>query len=662
MGKHNVDSHLDELRDFGEWIFVKAFPDENEREDLEEQILPRIRREISAEPYSFCTLVKDGSKVIGGMVSDWYPSCNSLELIYIAIDESSRRAGLGKTLLNESYSGIRSLVEAEGGQIDHLLLEVDIPFDAQGDMNPVSRLKFWHKMGAKRIPFKYTQPPLSADKAEACNLMLLTIPSMSPGISADCIKLESLKAFLNAFYKGLRAEDSPVLKKMFSQLDMLEEDKAIALESLEEQPSATIDGCVVTYHFTFDSSGLELPDHCEQFNSFECDLMNYSNQELRPFQTYHIAFEKGVRMIMPEFYSYTSEGLTHYFLSHSSSRELKADLSISVSKPRKGRISVAHLSISPSKDCCFSDLDLIRLISAFGSRQEDYTASSELAFVIDGRAMNCTELMQHRVGASSYIHIHEGVSQFDISGINADQSREYNNSDFCKSDIFTRFGKDASSNLTNAVINKMLCGLILGIFDYHRMDVEEIIDTVRPIVEKNDSFMVLCRGHLLKLHNPDEDEKRMLSRILISPYILIPSTALAINDITLDKCEELMQTAFSKKYHLISSFAEEAEMRLNEDYLEDIFEYQSERDIIAKGRGERSMDRRYRSLLEKIEIYKNRKELSSNLIVELVLGVVAIFQILEVVSGRICLTPTFISILILFGAIEAYRWYKIRKG
>lgn len=74
------------------------------------------------------------------------------------------------------------------------------------------------------------------------------------------------------------------------------------------------------------------------------------------------------------------------------------------------------------------------------------------------------------------------------------------------------------------------------------------------------------------------------------------------------------------------------------------------------------MDRRYNKLIEKISIYKNRKEQSSNVIVEAVLGIVAIFQIIEVMSGKIGISTKFALALAAFVSIEIYRWYKIRKG
>jgi len=663
IGKHNIDANLQDLRSFNERIFLDAFPNDNEREDLFGQIVPRIACKEESEPYSFCTLVKEEAKVCAGMISDWYPSCNSLEIIYIAVDRDSRRSGIGKELIQRSYEDIKAILAEEGHKLEYVFLEVDIPEEGIGDMNPmdpIGRLRFWDKMGAKRLPFRYTQPPLSEGKDPADNLMLLMLPHLSPGLEDGEIATVDLCAFLKAFYQGLGASDSLTLSRMLSDLEFLESDEHIALESIREESTAQIANAVVTYHYSFIPASMELPESCPQFNSFECDLMNYRHQTQRPFRTYFICLLKGLTLKMPDFYSYTSEGLTHYHLSDYTREELMVDVSMSISKPIRGKLCVAHLSITPSKGQSMSDLDFIRLISGFGSLQEHYTESSELMFAAEGRYFSCVDLLQKYIGGTGYARLHEGVSQFsitDILPVNDEDKPEFDTKDF-----FTRFSKENQSSINACMLNKLLCGLILGIFDYHRMEKEEVIDTIRPIVEKNDSFMVLCRGHLMKLHNPDEEEEQTLSRVLISPYILIPSTALAINDATLDRCEELMELAFRKKYQLISSYGERAEMRLNDDYLEGIFEYESEKEIIRKGRDERGMDRRYNKLIEKISIYKNRKEQSSNVIVEAVLGIVAIFQIIEVMSGKIGISTSFALALTAFVSIEIYRWYKIRKG
>lgn len=659
--KHNLEDNLQDMRSFDERIFVDAFPDPDEREDLFEQIVPRIAQNVKSEPYSYCTLAKEDGKVCAGVVADWYPSCNSLEIIYIAVAKDARRSGLGRTVLNQSYQDILNIIEADGVSIDYVFLEVDIPGQGEGSMDPVARLKFWDKMGAMRVPFHYTQPPLSEDKSCADNLMLLVLPRMSPGLEDGAIKLDSISAFLCAFYQGLGASGSSVLQRMLSDLDFIASDNLIELESLMEEATASISEAVITYHFSFLPTNLVLPEYCKQFNSFECDLMNYNRQAQRPFRTFFIHLLKGLTMKMPDFYSYTSEGKTHYHLTDYKRDELKVDVSISLSKPLKGRFCLAHLSIKPSEGHFFSDLDCIRLITKFGSLQENYTESSELLFSESGVDLNAIGLLQRYIGGSEFSQLREGVTQFSVDGISSSEG-ESSDDEFNTSDLFTRFNKANHSSVDSCTLNKLLCGLILGIFDYHRMEAEEVIDTVRPIVEKNDSFMVLCRGHLMKLHRYDEDEAQTLSRILVSPYILIPSTALALNDATLDKCEALMDLAFKKKFQIVVSYGERAEMRLNDDYLEGIFEYESEKEIVRKGRDERGMDRRYASLLERISIYKSRKEQSSNIIVEAVLGIVAIFQIIEVMSGKIGITPIFALTLILFIAIELYRWYKIRKG
>ena len=663
----NLDQYEHLLLEYEERIFVNAFPDSDERESFAEDIIPRIKDSDNPLLYTYCVLAIDDNNItVGGLVADWYPKCGALELIYIAVDPTRRESKIGGSLLNNGIELIKSALAKREKSINAIFLEIDIPTTVMGadnSMDPIARLKVWEAWGAKRIPINYTQPPLSEGKLPVSNLMLMCLTGHGTGVE-EYISTELLKNFLEDFYEGLKAKDSEYLEKMCEDIDIISTEDGVEICPLKEIPHATISNSVVTTHFSvLGNTNVNLPDICNSFNSYECDLMNYTNQNNRPFKTKFVKLLKNVEIQMPAFYCYTSEGITNYRLSLNT--ELKANISISMSIAADKDIHpIAHVTILPCEEETFNNLDYIKLITNFGSKQEQYKASSPILFKYNERYLTFEELLKKilKMEENDIVKIvGEGATQFDITGIQPFEDGEYEEGDFDVDDFFTtRFEPDGE--IKNSLVNRMLCGLILGIFDYNRMNEAEIEDTIRPIVKASDSFFVACRGHIFKIEvaeNPVSDE---YAKILISPYLLVPSTTLAFNGLALVECETLIQEAIEHRFspNLISTI-QRAEVVLNVEYIEDIFQYNSEIEIIREGKRQRCMDLRYAKLNKQIEIIKKRTHKSSDIIMEGLLAILAIFGVIEVFSKGLEWNFFFILMIVGLVAMEAFRWYKVRN-
>lgn len=665
------------LRRFEFSIYRPSFPDKNERESFGD-IIPRIRHsDPNVHPYTYCVIAMEGGVIQGGLVADWYPGCNALEIIYIAVNPDSRGKRIGSNLLKEGLRLIRETVlKEEKGQIENAFLEVERPIrKAQGkEINPVSRVAFWEKLGARHIPIQYTQPPLSQGKAPATNLMLLTLP-VEEGKACDRLDAGKLKLFLKEFYRWLDAPaDSIYLTSMIQEINDISEGeegkKTVNTTPLfhQEKASAETDGIVLTSHFAFNHKGMDVPEVCFNFNSFECDLMNYSHQIDRPFKTIFFGMYRNVTVTMPELYCYTSEGITNY--RKSLNKTVKADISLSVTFPSTYKKAVAHMSITPAAGTSFNDLDIIKFIKPHGSHQENYMASSELIYTLEGskETLTDTELLQKVIGGKNYLRIPEGVTQVDTLRLKITETDDVDCEKDSFDDFYSRFITDSKGKpedkVKKSMTNKLLCGLILGIFDYKRMDVAEIIDTVRPIVVKRDSFMTLCRGHLIKFEEISEDEAEMLSKILISPYILIPSAMLALNGLVLKQSEDMVDKAFKSALNPFSTKSGRAETLLNNEYIENLFQYPSEQEIIQTGCRQRNMTKRDKNLIEKIGILKARDLSSSDIIIELVLAAIALFEAIGIINNIIKGKENFpLTGMLILGAIlifEIIRWTKAR--
>ena len=194
------------------------------------------------------------------------------------------------------------------------------------------------------------------------------------------------------------------------------------------------------------------------------------------------------------------------------------------------------------------------------------------------------------------------------------------------------------------------------------MNCAEVEDTFRPVVKSNNSAIILSRGHIFKIEDMDEDDSKALKRVSISPYLLIPSTALAFNGIALTECETLITDILNNRFRLnITKVIQQCETVLDLKYLENIFQYQSEQDIVNEGRKQRSMNDRFMKLTHRIDLRKKRTQKSSDIIIEGFLGILATFGIMEVFANEMKWTSVFVLLIAAIFGIEAYRWYKVRK-
>ena len=118
----NIDENEDLLLQFEKEVFIEAFPNIDERESFEDDIIPRIRHNnLSPDiPYSYCVMLKEGGEVVGGMVTDWYPRSSCLEVIYIVVKSASRDRSYGKVLLNEGIRQINGLLNSKGSAIKNV--------------------------------------------------------------------------------------------------------------------------------------------------------------------------------------------------------------------------------------------------------------------------------------------------------------------------------------------------------------------------------------------------------------------------------------------------------------------------------------------------------------------------------------------------------------
>lgn len=260
--------------------------------------------------------------------------------------------------------------------------------------------------------------------------------------------------------------------------------------------------------------------------------------------------------------------------------------------------------------------------------------------------------------------LRNGITELDIAGVlKPDGTRLFSS--------FEQFRRSALNDKEpdESPWNMAFCGLILGIFDFMRMNSAEISDTIKPIAVRRDSFIVLCRGHLMKVKF-DESTEDQTANILVSPYLLIPSAVLSINELVLDRNEEIVgrpisDRAYYRRSMLLSGRIREVMSSLNTEYLQDIFHYSSEQEIMVEGTQQRGLGRRYEQLehrLDKermlLEEYKTKDQLGADYFTNAMLAILALLQVTAPFFDRsLWLVVSLASVV----AIGAYSWRQLRR-
>ena len=659
---------------FEKEIYIPAFPDEGEREPFG-NILDRIRSGKDAYPQSFAVLAHEGGELVGGEIYDWYPDCRAAELIYIALKPGCRGAGLGDELLGGGAELLARELEARGERLGRLYFETENPFlsDTDDGMDKVSRIRFFARNSACRVPIRYYQPPLSPGAPWADNLFLCMLPRFSEGGSR--LPAAELKEFLSCFYRGLETStDETKFQDMMRSIDYAaESDGSLVCHNFAEEPQFRLSRFSLAYHFLLDGQSPEQDSASEDpiFNSYECDLMNYSLQKLdrRPVRTRHVKLWHRLTLHLPRFYKYTSEGRDFYRISEH--RELPVTVSVNCSENLTRNISLAHLVITPDESAgtVFNELDCIKLITAFGSIQEKFQVPDRNEYGVEdresGRSWNTIEeFVSSNFGGRSCRVLRNGITELDLSEVRGLDGKRLFGS-------FEKFRRSAlSEEPDESPWNMAFCGLILGIFDFMRMNSAEISDTIKPIVLRRDLFIVLCRGHMMKVKYGERTEDQT-ANILVSPYLLIPSAVLSINELVLDRNERIMDEPVSPKDSYYQRSMQLSERirgvmnSLNTEYLQEVFHYSSEQEIMEEGTRQRGLGRRFEQLenrLDKermlIEEYKSKSQLGPDYFTNAMLAILALLQVTAPFFDKIFWLVLSLAFIL---AIGAYSWKQLRR-
>jgi hypothetical protein len=682
-------------------IYEEAFPDEDEREEWKD-IQERCFNEFS-EPRTFILMTREAEEISGGIIADYYPNSGVFHLIYIAIKKNKRGKGIARKLIKSLLPEAISQIQLSADFIAKaIIFESNIPWKTGIDsIDPKSRLQIFDKLGARLIPITYVQPALSSNRNKVENLFLLCFP-LTENSSFTEINAAVINDFLKEFYHGLGIKDpekNTDFNRMIKELNAIKvKNDMIKLDSIPELESnlLTIKKASICIQFSteFKDKPIEKEEKCPYFYSYETDLLSSHFQNRRPFSTYFNS-EIGIVPItihFPNFYNYLSEGTR--FSKASVRSEVKANLHINQTISTSGNTNTWSIVLSTSTSDYFNENEIIKLLNFFGSKQEDVSMIEEIEFSTESipkskfqdfisTLMNWTD--------TTPISIQTGVIQLDTDHISFNNPHsQFNWSDFYLhlknfnegiGNAAQDYERNYYSNEIFKVVNNIFCGFALGIFDFDRMDFDEVTDTLIPRKSTENYLILMNRGILICACHDDEMYEATLSSIGISPYLLIPNMILANNVHQLDKVDAEVSQLFlnietKEKVSLNQLRASRSKIDnwLNNGYFPSIFQYPSEKDLYSFGTNHRGLEE-YKINLElsiktlddlKDELISNRQE-NSDLMMTIILTLLSgvqfqgIFE--SIANGNIIKSwlYTVMFSICLAGAIYYFTKMKMKK-
>lgn len=165
---------LTNLRAFYDKIFVKSFPDEDERDSFEKvHSYFMYQRDIANHEYCVVLAYDDGL-VVGGCIYDYFVKTNTAFIEYIAVDRNRYSSKLGTGIFEYVCGTLEDMAIKNGySNVDYIFAEMDNP-DLRGDDSPNYKF-FNHKLGFRKLEIDYVQPSLEPDKDSVSKLWFIGI-------------------------------------------------------------------------------------------------------------------------------------------------------------------------------------------------------------------------------------------------------------------------------------------------------------------------------------------------------------------------------------------------------------------------------------------------------------------------------------------------------
>ncbi|QSO53954.1 GNAT family N-acetyltransferase [Alicyclobacillus curvatus] len=207
------DASIQKLCEFYAHIYLREFPDPNERESLDNMLMYLSKKQTrwyGQNNYHVTLMVDQHQRIVGGAIYDYIFKANCGVMEFMAVNADHRMKGYGRTLYNHVVSELRSDARKSNRKpLQFMLAEVDNPMydHVDSEEDAIGRLHFWTKLGFEALNFPYVQPALSPEK-EVVRSLVLTYRTYDELPKPTKVQVEALIPAIEEYARlAMRIED-----------------------------------------------------------------------------------------------------------------------------------------------------------------------------------------------------------------------------------------------------------------------------------------------------------------------------------------------------------------------------------------------------------------------------------------------------------------------
>jgi len=222
MNKQNMSFHeikagcnksMELLSRFYVSIYLNNFPDENERETLDNfiQYLNNEKEGKNGRNHYHILICTIEGEIAGGIISDYFEEINSAVFEFIVVNEKYRRKHVGARLIDEMTNILNNdSNKYNHNNVDYIFIETENPTEVHDEIKSkaTQTVEFWRRQRFLAIDFKYIQPSIGSGK-QAVEHLFLAVKLCKPSLDEKTIKSSLLKKFLSFYAKYAMSIEDP---------------------------------------------------------------------------------------------------------------------------------------------------------------------------------------------------------------------------------------------------------------------------------------------------------------------------------------------------------------------------------------------------------------------------------------------------------------------